>query len=250
MITRLVELAAGRTRRVLIGAGILFLLAAAVGAPVVSQLKSQSSDFQDPAAQNQQVLRAIERATGQSADFGVAALVPSRTDVRSDPAAAALARRVAALLSQQPGFQRALDYPATHLPALVSRDGRETVVLAAFATRDRSAAAVDRVRPALAGSGVRLGGNDIAFHEINQRTTSDLSRAEMFALPILLLLSFWVFRGLVAAALPLLVGGFAIVLTFLLLRLIDQFLGLSIFAVTLVTGMGLGLGIDARTVTP
>jgi uncharacterized membrane protein YdfJ with MMPL/SSD domain len=249
MITRLVELAAGRTRRVLIGAGILFLLAAAVGAPVVSQLKSQSSDFQDPAAQNQQVLRAIERATGQSADFGVAALVPTdrglaSADVRTDPAATATARRVASLLSHQPGFQRALDYPATHLPALVSRDGRETVVLAAFASRDRAVAAVDRVRPALAGGGVRLGGNDIAFHEINERTTSDLSRAEMFALPILLLLSFWVFRGLVAAALPLLVGGFAIVLTFLLLRLIDQFLGLSIFAVNLVTGMGLGLGID------
>ena len=66
----------------------------------------------------------------------------------------------------------------------------------------------------------------------------------MLAFPILLLLSFWVFRGLVAAALPLLVGGFAIVLTFLLLRLVDQFAGLSIFAVNLVTGMGLGLGID------
>ena len=47
-----------------------------------------------------------------------------------------------------------------------------------------------------------------------------------------------------AAALPLLVGGFAIVITFLLLRLVDQFLGLSIFAVNLVTGVGLGLGID------
>src|SRR5260370_12981875 len=44
--------------------------------------------------------------------------------------------------------------------------------------------------------------------------------------------------------LPLLVGGFAIVLTFLLLRMIDQFAGLSVFAVNLVTGMGLGLGID------
>ena len=66
----------------------------------------------------------------------------------------------------------------------------------------------------------------------------------MFAIPILLLLSFWVFRGLIAAALPLLVGGFAIVLTFLLLRLIDQSSGLSVFAVNLVTGMGLGLGID------
>ena len=66
----------------------------------------------------------------------------------------------------------------------------------------------------------------------------------MFAFPILLLLSFWVFRGLIAAALPLLVGGFAIVITFLMLRIIDQFAGLSIFAVNLVTGVGLGLGID------
>src|SRR5438132_1561760 len=115
-------------------------------------------------------------------------------------------------------------------------------VLAAFATRDQSAAAVDRVRPALGGSGVRFGGNDVAFHELSKRTTSDLSRAEMFAFPLLLALSFWVFRGLVAAALPLLVGGFAIVVTFLLLRAIDQFTGLSIFAVNLVTGLGLGLG--------
>jgi uncharacterized membrane protein YdfJ with MMPL/SSD domain len=58
------------------------------------------------------------------------------------------------------------------------------------------------------------------------------------------LLSFWVFRGLIAAALPLLVGGFAIVVTFLVLRVVDQFAGLSIFAVNLVTGVGLGLGID------
>ncbi len=244
MIARLVELAASRTRRVLIGAGVAFVLAAALGAPVVGLLKSESSDFQDPAAQNQQLLRVIERATGQSAELGVAALVPSSRDVRGDPAAASEAAHVAALLAAQPGFQRVLDYPATPLPELVSRDGRHTVVLAAFATRARSAAAVERVRPQLAGSHVLLGGNDVAFSEINARTTSDLRRAETFAFPILLLLSFWVFRGLVAAALPLLVGGFAIVVTFLLLRLIDQFLGLSIFAVNLVTGMGLGLGID------
>ena len=247
MIDQLARLASERTRRILLIAGAVFLLAAAVGGPVVTILKSQSSDFQDPHAQNQQVLRAIERATGQTADYGVAALVSSKTDVRSDAAAQAQAARVVALLSRQPGFQRALDYPATHLPALISRDGHETVVLAAFATRDRSAKAVEHVRPQLAGSGasaVRLGGNEVAFNEINERTSSDLARAEAFALPILLLLSFWVFRGLIAAALPLLVGGFAIVITFLLLRLIDQFAGLSIFAVNLVTGVGLGLGID------
>jgi uncharacterized membrane protein YdfJ with MMPL/SSD domain len=248
MIDRLARLAGERTRYVLVAAGAVFLLAAMFGIPVVSRLKSVSADFQDPHAENQEVLRTIERATGQAPYYGVAALVPSRGDVRADPAAAAGARRVAALLAAQPGFQRALYYggPGSKalLPVLVSRDGRLTLVLAAYVDRDHSAAAVDRVRPKLAGSGVLLGGNDVAFHEINERVSSDLTRAEMFAFPILLLLSFWVFRGLIAAALPLLVGGFAIVVTFLLLRVVDQFLGLSIFAVNLVTGMGLGLGID------
>src|SRR5207244_11138050 len=99
-------------------------------------------------------------------------------------------------------------------------------------------------RPLLGRNGVRSGGRVVDFPELNKRATSDLSRAEMFAFPLLLALSFWVFRGLVAAALPLLVGGFAIVVTFLLLRVVDQFTGLSIFAVNLVTGLGLGLGID------
>jgi RND superfamily putative drug exporter len=244
MLDLFARLATERTRRILIVAGVVFLLAAAIGAPVVSILKSESSDFQDPHAQNQQVLRAVEHATGQAAYYGVAALVPSTSDIRSNPAAQAQATRVVALLSKQPGFQRALDYPATHLSVLVSRDGRQTLVLAAFANRERSAEAVKHIRPQLADSGVRLGGNDVAFQEINKRTSSDLTRAETFAIPILLLLSFWVFRGLIAAALPVLVGGFAIVITFLLLRVIDQGLGLSIFAVNLVTGVGLGLGID------
>ncbi len=248
MIARLTNLAVGRSRRVLVVSGLVFLLAAAFGGPVVSILKSENSDFQDPASQNQQVLKAIERATGQTATYGLAALVPSRGDVRTDGAAQRESARVTALLAAQPGFQRAIDYggvgPNSHLPELVSRDGRLTLVLAAFANRDDSTHAVERVRPQLAGSGVRFGGNDVAFNEINKTTSSDLQRAEMFAFPILLLLSFWVFRGLIAAALPLLVGGFAIVFTFLALRLIDHVTGLSVFAVNLVTGMGLGLSID------
>ncbi len=251
MIDRLARLATERTRRVLILAGVVFLVAAAVGGPVVSILKSDNSEFQAHNAQNQQVLRAIKQATGQSAEYGVVALVPASADVRTHPAAAAEAQRVAGLLAAQRGFQRALYYgppgragASSHLPALVSRDGRATLVLAAFSSQDSSAAAVAHVTPSLAGAGVRFGGNDVTYHEINERTAADLKRAETLALPILLLLSFWVFRGLIAAALPLLVGGFAIVLTFLVLRVIDQFLGLSIFAANLVTGMGLGLGID------
>jgi putative drug exporter of the RND superfamily len=238
----LARLAVRRPRRILIVAGAVFLLAAAFGGPVVSILKSENSDFQDPKAPNQQVLRTIEAATGQSASFGVAALVPSTGDVRSNRAAQQRAAQLAARLSSQLGFQRSLDYPTTHLPELVSRDGRRTLVLAAFANREDSVRAVARIRAS--EPGVLFGGVDLAFSEINKRTSSDLARAETLAFPILLLLSFWVFRGLIAAALPLLVGGFAIVATFLLLRIVDQFAGLSIFALNLVTGMGLGLGID------
>ena len=86
MIARLSSLAtgAGNARRVLIGAGILFLLAAAFGAPVTTILKSSNSDFQDRKAENQQVEKTIERATGQRAAYGVAALVPSAGDVRTN----------------------------------------------------------------------------------------------------------------------------------------------------------------------
>ncbi len=244
MIERLAQLASSHTRRILFAAGAVFLVAAAFGVPVTTILKSANTDFQDPHAENQRVNAAIEKATGQSPYYGVAALISSSGDVRRDHAAQMLAARVAAGLSAQPGFQRVLDYPATHLPALVSRNGHQTVVLAAFSSQARAAASAAALRPRFAGMSVRFGGPSVAFEEINHRTSTDLRDAEILAFPLLLLLSLWVFRGLIAAALPLLVGGFAIVLTFLILRLIDQVLGLSIFAVNLVTGMGLGLGID------
>src|SRR5580698_8997605 len=126
MIARLAELAVVHSKRTLLIAGAVFLLAAALGGPVVSILKSANSDFQDPKSQNQQVLKVIERATGQTATYGLAALVPSTGDVRHDVAAQHESVRVAALLAKQPGFQRAIDYPATHLPELVSRDGHQT----------------------------------------------------------------------------------------------------------------------------
>ncbi|HEX3392467.1 MAG TPA: hypothetical protein VHS55_07875, partial [Solirubrobacteraceae bacterium] len=86
MVDRLSSLALTRSRRVLLIAGVVFLVAAALGGPVVTLLKSENSDFQDPASQNQQVLRAIEHATGQTATYGVAVLVPSSGDVRTNVA--------------------------------------------------------------------------------------------------------------------------------------------------------------------
>ncbi len=242
---RLARLAVDRPRRVLLVACPILLVAAIIGLPIIGMLKSNLSDFQDPSSQNQRALRIVEVATKQSPFFGTVALVPSHGDVYSRPSAADDARRIAALLTAQPGAQRVVDYPTTHLPQLVSRDGRETAVLAAFASQGQSAAAVAKLRSILGRSSrVRFGGSDIAFSEMNSRISSDLQRTELIVFPILMLLSLWIFRGVVAATLPLLVGGFAIALTFCLLRAINEVVGLSIFAVDLVSGLGLGLGID------
>lgn len=250
---RLSALATGHPRRVLLAAGALFLVAAVLGAPVTGLLGSSSEDFQDPASQYERTNDALRAATGQIPYFNVAVLLRGRRPVGSDPAEQHGAVRLAALLSVQTGFQRAVDYPATHSSTLLSRDGRETVVLAAFASTGDATAAISRVRDALsrqpakaqlAMMSARFGGYALTTKELNERTTSDLTRAELLGFPFLLLLSFWFFRGLVAALLPLLVGGFAILLTFLALRLVDQLTPLSVFSLNLVSGMGLGLGID------
>ncbi len=244
---------ARRARRVLVAAAVLFVIAAVLGVPVTGTLGSSAQDFEDPASQYERTNAAIQAATGQNPYYNVAVLLRSRHELRTGTAAQSAIGTLASLLADQHGFQRILSYSATRSRALLSRDGRETVVLAAYATATDATAAIARVRIALSkpsskakltGIGVRFGGYALTSQELNERTTSDLARAELLAFPVLLLLSFWFFRGLVAALLPLLVGGFAIVLAFLVLRVIDQFTPISVFALNLVSGMGLGLGID------
>ncbi len=66
----------------------------------------------------------------------------------------------------------------------------------------------------------------------------------MLAFPLLFLLSFVFFRSLVASLLPVMIGALAIVGTFLVLRIASEFGSISIFALNLTTGLGLGLAID------
>ena len=72
----------------------------------------------------------------------------------------------------------------------------------------------------------------------------DLARAELIAFPLLFLLSLVVFRSVVAALLPVLVGGTTIITTFVWMRLVNEVEPMSVFAINLITGAGLGLAID------
>jgi len=92
--------------------------------------------------------------------------------------------------------------------------------------------------------GVQVGGGWTAAAETSAIVGEDLIRAELIAFPLLFLVSLWVFRGLVAALLPPVMGALVIFGGFFFLGVSNQVFGVSVYALNLVTGLGLGLAID------
>lgn len=91
---------------------------------------------------------------------------------------------------------------------------------------------------------VLVGGAAVVGDQVGTTIEEDLERAELLAFPILFIFSLFVFRGLVAALLPLMVGGLVIFLGFLGLGLLNEGVEISVFALNLVIGLSLGLSID------
>lgn len=250
-MARLSHIAVRHARSVLVCA-VLALIAAAIGGlPASGVLKGSSRQFEASNSQYQRANAAARRATGQSAYYGVAVLLQGDGNI----AASAVARRavvqVGSLFARLAGFERLADLVTTGSRDFVSRDGCQTVLLAAFGSPGESAAAVGRVRRLLGSRGVDglhavFGGPDVAFAELDRRTQADLEHANLIALAALLLLAPFVFGGLVAAVLPLLVGGLAVLLAFAGLRFLDQVTGpeISVYALPAASGLGLGLGLD------
>lgn len=133
-------------------------------------------------------------------------------------------------------------------PTLVSADGKLVYILVDVDNkRSQQAVAaqiVDEFSGNYQGAEVHVAGYGAVTKAINETIESDLIRAEIIAIPIVLLLLLYVFGSLVSAGLPLFVGGLAIVGSFFVIWGVSQFTDVSIFALNLITGLGLGLGID------
>ena len=82
-----------------------------------------------------------------------------------------------------------------------------------------------------------MGGFAAGFNETNDQTREDLTKAELIAFPVLALLLLFVFRGVVAASIPLLIGVISIVGTLLVLRIMSSFVDTSVFALNIATGL-------------
>jgi len=241
MFDALARLADGNARRIGIAAIAFFVLAAAIGGSVASRLDPYGAD--DPATET---VKARERL--QDAGLRVPAVLAVVEDA---PVAAASSRaRVEALereVRRRRDVASVTGYYDTHAPAFVSRDGRSSYfVVAVKPTDDKKQQEAGReiADQLSAHAGVVVGGFAVAQQQVNKQVETDLRMAEMLAFPLLFLLSLLFFRSLVAAVLPLMIGGLAIVGTFLILRLASEFGTISIFALNLTTALGLGLAID------
>ena len=217
---------AAHPRRTLLAVLLFVVLAGAVGGPVAGALES-SGGFVAPGADSEVAVDRIEAATGVEPGPGIVLLVEDPSPDRL----AAIERELA-------------NVPGVASTAPGGRAGDDALVTATLkATADEEAVAEDAIAVFARADGVTVGGGAVAGLQIGETVGADLGRAELIAFPLLLLLSLLFFRGR-ATLMPLAVGVTTVLGTFLVLSLVNRVYGLSVFALNLVIGLGLGLAID------
>jgi RND superfamily putative drug exporter len=241
MFDYLARLADSKAKRVALSALVFFLVAGAVGGGVADRLDPYGAE--DPATETVQAMDRLEQA-----GLRIPAVIAVVED--APVASPATRQRVEALEQQvreRPDVASVTGYYDTGSRAFVSNDGQSTYFAVALkATEDKpwQEAGAEIADELSAKPGVLVGGAAVAQEQVNHQVEEDLKKAEMLAFPLLFLLSLLFFRSLVASVLPLMIGGLAIVGTFLILRLASEVGSISIFALNLTTALGLGLAID------
>lgn len=246
MIAALATFAVRRKWLVLASALGFVTTAVALGSGVVNRLSG--STLNDPRSASTHAAQALTR------DFhagvpNLVLLVKSPAGVDSDASTAsgiALTRR----LAKQREVTGIVSYWTSGKPSeLRSKDGSEAMILARITgSEDHATARGEDIFRTFTGRtgelNVRVGGSSVVHAAIRGRIQTDLSRAELIVFPVTFVLLVLVFGGVVAALLPLAIGGIAIVGTLLVLRVLTLFTDVSVYSLNVTTGLGLGLAID------
>ncbi len=228
-------------------AALFIVVAGVIGGGAFGVLKTQG--FDDPSAESTKATELLDErfAGGEPNVVLVAKAEGANVD---DESVAAAGADLAARLDAIEGVEQVASYWSLGgAEPLRSEDGTTALVLAritgdATQVEERLTLVSDEVSGAQGPFNVLVGGREAVFADIGHTIEGDLLRAELIAIPLTLILLLLVFRGVVAATLPLLVGVIAIVGTLLSLFLLGSVTDVSIYAVNLTTALGLGLGID------
>jgi uncharacterized membrane protein YdfJ with MMPL/SSD domain len=252
VLARIADLTWNRPKLVLAVVGVFMLASVAVGHDVEKHLKA--AGFADESSESERATAVLRDALGYDANPGLVVLVRAkdggRLNTRS-PAVRREVRRISRQLTKARYVGRVVDPLENPRAAqsLVAKDGRSLVVAGYLSSQDVESDGGDAAEDALKLTRsdqlrVTIGGFAASFNEVNDQTRKDLQKAELIAFPILAILLLIVFRGVVAAGIPLFIGVVSILGTFLALRVMASLVDTSLFALNIATALSLGLAVD------
>ncbi|MGR8007773.1 MMPL family transporter [Streptomyces hypolithicus] len=202
--------------------------------------------FEDPGSESRKAALLAEKAFPQRAPDAVVVYRSDDKTVDDPEFQQAVVGKISSLPST--AVTGSAHFWMTKMPAQVSRDRHATYVVMNLRGSDDNAKeeSYKQIKDKLdvAGFDTLRGGPVPTGHQAGEEIGKDLGAAEGFSFPILFLLLVVVFGGLAAASLPLLVGGLSIIGSMAVLRVIAQFTDVSVFAMSLVTVLGLAVAID------
>jgi uncharacterized membrane protein YdfJ with MMPL/SSD domain len=244
MLSALAGLIDRRPWRLLFVVLAITAIAAPLGIHVRDHLKPRGFDVAGSGSDKARTL--ISDASGADPANSVLALIRLPAPY-GEPGARRVVRQVERRLGSDAAVVKVLDASTAQNPAMVARDRRSTYVIAALrplSDAEQEATGKRLVAAFADDEQVTLGGNPVANEEISKTIEDDLRRAELLAVPLLILLSFFIFRGVVASLLAPIAGAITVIVSFFLLRELASVTSLSIYALNLVTGLSIGLSID------
>ena len=244
---RIALAAVAAPKRIIAAAALVMVACAIFGLPVTKMLSA--GGFTDPASESARAADILASKFSQS-DVQLLITVTADGGVHG-PEAAQTAADILAVLKSSPdaiGVTSLWTAPQSAAPALTSMDGRTGIITAGLRGGDAQYAKiarelVDRFPPERSGVVVRAGGA-LTYSEVDEQTERDLVLMESIAIPVSFVALVWVFGGVLAAALPMMIGMFAILGSLAVLRFMTLFTDVSVSAMNLTVAMGLALAID------
>ncbi|HEU4811000.1 MAG TPA: MMPL family transporter [Nocardioides sp.] len=244
MIDRWGAFVARRALAVLLAGIALAVFAGAYGAGVFESLSQ--GGFEDPKSESARELAAEQDAFGNRS-VDVVAIYSDDTLTADSSEFRARVQEVLAGLPEGTTAQ-VVPYYAADDPGMVSKDGHSAQVLISMAGtgQDQLLDNYDLLEPALEADGLdtHIAGAFAVYGDVNKIAAEDLTRAEEVSLPVVVLLALLIFGSLVAASMPALVGGLAVIGALAVVRLLTQFTEVSVFSVNVISLLGMGLAID------
>jgi putative drug exporter of the RND superfamily len=246
MLARTAQLSVALPRRIIAIAVLLMFAAGVFGIPVAQSLSP--GGFVDPTSESARAAATLAEKFHQG-DMELVLLL-SCEDGALEGSAQRVGIDIAQQLSRSPLVSQVISpWDAQPAPGLISVDSKTAMIVVALKGNENTAPRAaqtlakqfehDRQRVT-----VRAGGSALVYAQVNQQTEKDLVRMEVIAIPLSFIVLVWVFGGLLAAALPMAVGGLAILGSLAVLRAIALVTSVSIFALNVTVALGFALAID------